>query len=242
MPGAVRPAVSSVPAWRAALREMGPLRWVALASAVLPTAGLFAVLAHRRELAAVWPPGLAGVALAIAVIAATTGAMLLPPGFAAFAAGYVLGTAAGAACAAVGTALGALLSLLLWPLLGERFHAFVRPRPRVVAVRDRCAGAPLAVAAWRVAALRCAAKLPFAVTNLLLSAARVRAAAVAVGSLLGALPGAAVAAGAGTIVRGLDERRGWPGAPGIAALAAAAALAVWCAIAARRTLPRSERG
>ncbi len=238
MPRAVSTPANGLQPWRARWRDLGPLRWIAVASAVLPTAGLLVVVAHRRELAAAWPDGAGGVLLAAGAIGAASGAMLLPPGCCAFAAGYVLGAAAGAAAGALGSALGALAALAAWPLLGERLYAFMRPRPRAVAVRAFCGG-PLPRAVLRVAVLRFAAKLPFAVTNLLLSVVRVPRAAVAAGSLLGALPGAWLAASAGAALRALDERRGSPGAAGVANLALAAATAVVTAVAARRAIARA---
>jgi len=221
-------------------RDLGPLRAIAVASAVLPTIGALVGLAHLGDLAARWPSGGLGMVAAAGAIAAAVALLLLPPTFAAFAAGFVLGPL-GVVLAVVGTGGGALLGLCcIWPLLGERLYAFMRPRPRVVAVQRFCTG-PLWPCSARVAALRLAVRLPFAVQTLLLSAASTRTAAVAIGSLGAALPVAAVAGGLGACVRRWRDDGSWPTIAGGVLLGGAIVTTAVATIASRRAWLRAGR-
>lgn len=222
----------------AAFADLGPLRPVAVTTAVLPTAGLLLTLAALPALAAAWPAGVPGALLASAAIGAAVAAVLLPPSFAAFAAGYVLGPA-GIPAAAAGVALAAVLGQrLLWPLLGERLYAFMRARPRAIAAQRFCQGG-LAVCSARVAAFRLAVRLPFAVQTLLLSAAATPTAAVAAGSLLAAIPVAALAGGLGSAARRWAELDALPTSLGSSLLAGCLLLLVALATAARMAWRRA---
>jgi uncharacterized membrane protein YdjX (TVP38/TMEM64 family) len=231
----VRSLGASLLVLRARVDELGPLRWVVLASALLPTAGLIVLLANLPQLAATWPHGALGAAAAVLGIAALTGAMLLPPSVAALAAGYVFGTAPGAAIACVAIGAGGTLGLALWPLAGSGLYAFMRDRPRALAVQQFCAGGALRGVAG-VLLLRGAAKVPFAVITLLLSVVRVPPARVWLGSTLGALPLAWVAGGLGSAWRAWREHGASPSALELASLALGAAFAALTAIVARRGL------
>lgn len=222
----------------AAFADLGPLRPVAVATAVLPTAGLLLALATLPALAAAWPAGVPGALLATAAIAAAVAAVLLPPSFAAFAAGYVLGPA-GIGATAAGTAAAAVLGQrLVWPLLGARLYAFMRGRPRAIAAQRFCQG-DLAACSLRVAAFRLAVRLPFAVQTLLLSAAATPTAAVAAGSLLAAIPVAALAGGLGIAARRWAELDALPTSLGISLLVGGLLLLVALATAARRAWRRA---
>jgi hypothetical protein len=222
----------------AAFADLGPLRPVAVATAVLPTAGLLLTLAALPSLAVAWPAGASGALLATAAIAAAVAAVLLPPSFAAFAAGYVLGPA-GIGAAAVGSALAAVLGQrLVWPLLGERLYAFMRGRPRAIAAQRFCQGG-LAACSVRVAAFRLAVRLPFAVQSLLLSVANTAVAPVALGSLLAALPVAALAGGLGAAARRWSEVGALPTPTGAGLLGTAMLLVGALAVAARTTWRRA---
>jgi uncharacterized membrane protein YdjX (TVP38/TMEM64 family) len=183
---------------RALIDELGPLRWIALASAIVPTVGLFVVLAWLPWLAENLPSGWLGGVWAMVAITVAVAAMLLPAGMAAFAAGYCLGPWLGAGVALIALPLAGLVGQrLLWPLLGERLYAFMRSRPRIAAVRTLCASA----AARGVLLLRGACLFPFQVISLQLSAAAIGAAAVVLGGAMAALPLASIAAGLGASLR-----------------------------------------
>lgn len=208
-------------ALRAAAVEFGPLCWVVLASAVLPTTGLCVLLAHLPQLAAAWRLDAAGFAFAAVGIAAATGALLLPPSMAAVAAGYVFGAEVGLACSLPGIALGGVFGQrVVWPLAGASLYPFMRGRPRLLAVQALCA-APFPAVILRVAAVRAAARVPFSVVNLLLSAARVPGFAVFAGTCLAALPLTWLASGLGAAFRLWREQGAWPTAPRLASLAGA---------------------
>lgn len=230
----MRPSVAPRQALRAFRDELGPLVWVALASAVLPTTGLFVLLAHLPELAAAWPAGVPGAALAFVAILLTTGAVLLPPSVGAFAAGYVFGASAGSGVAVLAIGIGGVVGQrFVWPRLGARLYAFMRERPRVLAVRAVCRG-PLPQQVRAVARLRLAARLPFSIGSLLLSVAAVPSRAVWLGSTLGALPLAWLAGGCGAAFRQWRERGAVPAGFALASLVLAAAAGLVATIVARR--------
>ena len=183
---------------RALIDELGPLRWIALASAIVPTVGLFVVLAWLPWLADSCRPDWSGFGWVVLAITAAVAPMLLPAGMAAFAAGYCLGPWLGAGAALLGLPLAGLVGQrLLWPLLGERLYTFMRSRPRIAAVRALCASS-----AWRgVLLLRGACLFPFQVISLQLSAAAIGAGAVLLGGALAAVPLTMVAAGLGASLR-----------------------------------------
>ncbi len=220
-------------------RDLGPLRPIAVASAVFPTTGALVGLAHLGDLAAHWPGDALGLVAAAGVIAAAVALLLLPPTFAAFAAGFVLGPL-GVVPAVLGIGGGALLGLCIWPLLGERLYAFMRNRPRVVAVRQFCTGSLWRCSA-RVAALRLAVRLPFCVQTLLLSAASTRSAAVAIGSIGAASPVAALAGGLGACVRRWRDDGSWPTFAGGCLVGAAAVATVVATVRARRAWLHAPR-
>lgn len=229
-------------ALRAAAAEFGPLRWVVLASAVLPTTGLCVLLAHLPTLATSWRPDAAGLGLAAAAIASATGALLLPPSMAAFAAGYVFGPATGLACALPGIALGAVIGQrVVWPLVGAPLYPFMQGRPRLEAVRAFCATRFPAVIR-RVAIVRASARVPFSVINLLLSAAGAPAAAVFAGTLVAIVPIAWLASGAGAAYRAWREHGALPAGLAFASLTAAMVSLLAVMVAARRAYrPASPR-
>jgi hypothetical protein len=197
---------------RAFLVELGPLRPVALATAVLPTIGMMLVLASLATVDEVWPPSWSGLLLAFGTIAVVTGAVLLPPGIAALAAGYCLGAACGVSAAVLGVATGGVVGQrLVWPLLGARLFAFMRARPRVHQVQRLCAGA-FGAQVRGVMQLRAAAQFPFPVTSLLLSAAATPSPVVWLGSALGVLPQVWLAGVAGEAFRAWRKSGQWPSA------------------------------
>lgn len=232
----MRPSVRLSQALRAFRDELGPLVWVALASAVLPTTGLFVLFVHLPEVAACWPAGAAGAAFAFAAIVLATGCMLLPPSVCAFAAGYVFGAPIGSGVALLAIGLGGVVGQrLFWPRLGSRLYAFMRERPRVTAVRTLCRGS-LLTQVRGVARLRLAARLPFAIGSLLLSVAAVPSHVVWLGSTLGAVPLAWLGGGVGAAFRDWRERGALPGGFALASLVLAATAGLAGAIAARRAV------
>jgi uncharacterized membrane protein YdjX (TVP38/TMEM64 family) len=224
---------------RVLLDELGPLRWIALASAVVPTIGLFVVLAGLPWLAANCPAGATGGEVAGLAIVGLVALMLLPAGMAAFAAGYCLGPWLGAVVAWLALPLAGLVGQrLLWPWLGEPLYEFMRSRPRIAAVRALCAVAP----ARGVLLLRGANLFPFQVISLQLSAAAIAARPVLVGGVLAALPLGLLAAGLGASLRRWRESDAWPEPAVGAAVLAGAGLAAAACSAGRRAWRRVYAG
>lgn len=221
---------------RAFVVELGPLRWIALTTAVLPTVGLLVLFAHLAEVTAGWPGGAGGALLAVVAIAGATSLVLLPPSFAAFVAGYLFGWWPGSVIAAFGiAAAGWFGQRVVWPSFARGLYPFMRARPRVHAVQAFVTG-PSARQVLRVAQLRCAVKFPFAVISLLLSAAAVPGRAVLAGSWLGALPLVALLSGAGATWRRWVEQAVAPSWPELAGLGLAAAAGLATTVVARRAL------
>jgi uncharacterized membrane protein YdjX (TVP38/TMEM64 family) len=204
---------------RAEIVDLGPLRWVALASAVLPTAGLFALWLQLPRVAAVWPAGSIGIVAAVGALGAAVALLLLPAAFSAFAAGYCLGPVAGAL--AIWCALplaGWLGQHLVWPIVAAPLYPFLRQRPRIaiVSLLAQQNG-------WRgIAAARAAATFPFQVVTLMMSGARVRAGTAWLGTTMAAVPVGILGSIVGDAVRGYCERAEWPPLPTILVAAAAA--------------------
>ncbi|MBL8756039.1 MAG: hypothetical protein JNK15_22280 [Planctomycetes bacterium] len=224
----------------AAWRDLGPLRPIALASAVLPTVGALLLLARLDLVADAFAglgPGLATV-VCTGAIAVAVALLLLPPSFAAVATGFGLGASAAVPVAVVGLAGAAWLGRKwVWPQLAAPWFAFMAPRPRVVEVRRLCPGTGHA-GAIQVAMVRGGARVPFAVGTLLFTAAGTPVGCVVAGSALAALPLATFAAAVGALWRswraGAD-----PGAGPWLQLAAGAAAVTGFAVAARRRCARS---
>lgn len=217
--------------------DLGPLRWVVLGVAVVPTVGLLAVLANLPALAVALPHDtLLAIVIAAAAIAVATGSVLLPPGVGALAAGYCIGAWAGAFAAMLGAGIGAVIGQrVVWPIVGARLYPFIRPRARVIAVRRLCAAQPV----MGVTVLRLAATFPFSVGNLLLSAARVVPQAVIAGTMLGIAPSACVAAAAGAAWRHWRETGEAPRTEMIVVFAVLAGATARAMFGARRTWRRA---
>lgn len=211
---------------RAEFADLGPLRAVAVATAVLPTAGAIAALARLPELADGWPAGVGGVVCAAAAIGGLVACVALPAAFASFAAGACLGARDGALAAWLGLPLAAWLGQrVVWPVVVARLYPFMRARPRVAAVQALCARGAVRGAL----ALRLGCSVPFQVVSLYLSAAAIPARATGAATAMAALLTATPVAGLGAMWRAWQAR----GAASAVADALFVALVGAVAIAAR---------
>lgn len=215
---------------RAEFADLGPLRPVAVATAVLPTAGTMAALARLGAIADGWPSGIAGVACAIGAIGALVACVLLPAAFAAFVAGACLGARDGALAASLGLPLAAWLGqVVVWPVVVARLYPFMRARPRVAAVQALCR-----LGAVRgVLDLRLGCTVPFQVVSLYLSAAAIPARATAIGSAFAAALTATPAACLGAMWREWHVRGQAPGLVAIVVVAVAGVVAIAARLRAR---------
>lgn len=225
---------------RAEFADLGPLRAVAIATAVLPTAGLLAVLARLPALAPSWPAGLFGAGAAAIAVGGGVGLVLLPAAFAAFAAGALLGPVPGAAAALAGLVLAAWLGqFVVWPVAVARLYPFMAGRPRVAAVQARCGGgAAAAVRGALILRLGCA--VPFQVVSLYLSAARIPARVTLPAAALAAAVVAPPASCVGALWRAWAADGARPSGLQAALAAALVALALaarWCARRALAGMP-----
>lgn len=236
MPARVSASASRWQQLRAEFADLGPLRAVAVATAVAPTAGLMAVFARLPAIADAWPTGAVGWSAAVGACGLAVGGVLLPAAFAAFAAGACLGAVLGAVAAGAGLVLAAWLGqFVVWPLAVRRLYAFMAGRPRVAFVQSLCGGGP-SVAVRGALTLRLGCAVPFQVVSLYLSASRIPARVALPAAALAAAVVAPPAACAGALWRAWAIDGAAPDARQWAALAALAALAVGARVCARRSL------
>jgi uncharacterized membrane protein YdjX (TVP38/TMEM64 family) len=218
----------------ASWRDLGPLRPIAVASAVLPTVGALVLLANLDGVTAALPGGLSGALAVTAAIAVAVAVLLLPPSFAAFAVGYGFGPWQAVPVVVVATASAAWLGrCCVWPLVAAPLFAFMQARPRVLEVQ-RCCGSNGLGGALQVALLRGSARVPFAVVTLLLTAARTSTGRVVAGSAIAAVPLALLAGTIGGALRVHRASGTWPEPGAWLHLSVAVALALVWVVAARR--------
>jgi uncharacterized membrane protein YdjX (TVP38/TMEM64 family) len=191
------------------LRRLGQLGPLALAAAILPPLGTLLLIATLEPVGA-WlrAHGGLGVLVFVVAFAVCGGFALLPTYTPSLVGGWAFGLASGLAATLAGFALAATIGFALSRRLsGERLMDVLRDHPRGLAVHD----AFVRSGAWKalvvVALLRLPPNSPFAVTNLLLAASRVRYVPFLAGTIAGLAPraAAAVAVGAGLARVDLDR-------------------------------------
>ena len=177
------------------VRRLGLTGVLAVISATLPAVG-FAVLAFSFNIVGPWlrDQEMLGRALYVLVFALTAGLAVLPTHIQAALGGWAFGFAAGFPLAMAGVLGSALLGyeLARWAS-GDRVVRLIDEKPKWRAVYE----ALLCGSPWRVlliVTLIRTALTPFALTNLVFAATRVRRWAVVLGTLVGMAPrtGAAV--------------------------------------------------
>ncbi len=177
------------------VRRLGLTGVLAIISATLPAVGL-AVLAFSFNLVGPWlrEQEALGCALYVVAFALTAGLAILPTHIQAALGGWAFGFATGFPLALAGVLGSALLGyeLARWAS-GDRVVRLIEEKPKWRAVYDALLGS----SPWRVlliVTLIRTALTPFALTNLVFAATRVRLRVVLIGTLVGMAPrtGAAV--------------------------------------------------
>jgi len=187
--------------WRGLFRRLGPAGPLAIISSTLPAIGGFTLL-FLLNLLGPWlkEHGATGVLIYVLCYAGLSGAALLPTYAQAALGGWAFGFAIGFPAALGGVLGGAMLGYALgrWAA-GDRVVGLIEEHRRWKAVHAELVGSGF----WRtlliVTLVRLPPSSPFAITNLVLSATRVRPLAYGLGTLLGLAPrtGAAVFIAAG---------------------------------------------
>lgn len=131
-----------------------------------------------------------GAILIVGVLfALTTGSALLPTYALSIACGVYLGMADGAAAAMIGVIFGALVGYLWGTLLArKRVMGQIERHPRAALIRRAIVDRGLAQETMAVALIRIPPNSPFALTNLAMSATRVRLIPYVIGTAVGIAP------------------------------------------------------
>lgn len=200
----------------ARLGAAGPL---AIAAGLFPVIGSLVLFANAGAVSEFFKSqGAAGWVLFTAAFAVLSGLTLLPTYAQSGLAGYIFGLALGAPAAVLGCVLGAVIGYGLGRAAsGERVVAVVESNPKWRAVRDALIGekhSPLRTLGM-VTLLRVPPNSPFAMTNLVLSALKVRLPIYVLGTLLGITPRTVIAAWIGDGIRQLTgefSKQAWSSA------------------------------
>ncbi|MEZ6212213.1 MAG: VTT domain-containing protein [Phycisphaerales bacterium] len=135
--------------------------------------------------------GLGGAALVVVglAFALTTGSALLPTYALSIACGVYLGMAEGSAAAMIGVTLGALVGYFWGTILArKRVMAQIEHHPRAALIRRAIVDRGLAQETMAVGLIRIPPNSPFALTNLAMSATRVRLLPYVIGTAVGIAP------------------------------------------------------
>ena len=166
-----------------------------LLSAILPgPLGFFIIIKSalfRSGAVENWINGLGGAALVVVglAFALTTGSALLPTYALSIACGVYLGMAEGSAAAMIGVTLGALVGYFWGTILArKRVMAQIEHHPRAALIRRAIVDRGLAQETMAVGLIRIPPNSPFALTNLAMSATRVRLLPYVIGTAVGIAP------------------------------------------------------
>lgn len=174
---------------RTLLRRLGPGGPLALISATLPMVG-FITLAFCFNFIGPWLKAQAGLGLLIYILgyAVCAGLAIFPTHIQAALGGWAFGVAVGLPAAYAGILGAALLGYAIGiRATGDRAVRIIAEKPKWQAVYDGLVHSGFAKSLLIVLLVRLAVS-PFALTNLILAAARVNPVAYAIGTLLGLAP------------------------------------------------------
>lgn len=170
----------------------GPL---AVVASVMPAIGGFALLGSLN-IVGPWlqSHGIGGVFLYAAAFAILAGLALLPTYAQAVLGGWAFGFAAGYPAALAGFFGGALIGYgIAWGATGDKVKTIIDEHPKWRAVREALVGSGFWKTLGIVALLRLPPNSPFALTNLVMAAAKVPRFPYLLGTLIGMAPRTGVA-------------------------------------------------
>ena len=202
---------STQPAFDAAkvkevLRRLGPVGILALIAASLPAIGGF-ILLGTLTWSAPWLQnhGTAGIAVYIVGFAVLAGLALLPTYAQAVLAGFAFGLPLGSTAALCGIAGAATIGYLVARRAsGDRVVQLIEEQPKWHAVYDSLVRCGPGKALLIVTLLRVPPNSPFAITNLVMAACRVRPLTYIVGTVVGIAPRTILAVAIGDVADDLD--------------------------------------
>lgn len=205
------------------LKRLGPVGPLTLIAASMPGIGGFALLGSLKW-SGPWlqAHGAAGVVAYIVAFAVLAGLALLPTYAQAVLAGFAFGLYIGTGAAMCGIAGAALIGYLIARRAsGNRVVRLIEEQPKWRAVYDALLGSSPAKAMLIVTLLRVPPNSPFAITNLILAACRVRPLTYLIATVVGIAPRTAAAVFIGATAQDLDfsqSRQRWFFVAGIVAL------------------------
>ncbi|MEM1330354.1 MAG: VTT domain-containing protein [Planctomycetota bacterium] len=196
-------------------KRLGPAAWLAVAWAVLPALGGFALLAFMGPTSE-WLRGHAeiGILIYIAAFTICAGVGLLPTYAQAALAGFAFGSVAGTGAALAGFLGAALLGRLLAArLAADHVEAEIARHPKALAVRDALVGpsaGPWLRRLGIVTLVRVPPNSPFALTNLVLTSTGTTLPVYLLGTAIGMLPRTAAVVVIGAQVEELTSKPDQP--------------------------------
>ncbi|NLX13592.1 MAG: TVP38/TMEM64 family protein [Phycisphaerales bacterium] len=188
------------------LRRLGPVGVLAVIAASLPAIGGFALLGSMAWTGP-WlkAQGEWGVVIYIGAFAVLAGLAVLPTYAQAVVGGFAFGLAVGGPAAISGFAGAAMIGYLIaWRASGNRVMEIIKEQPKWQAVYDALLRSGRFKALLIVTLIRIPPNSPFAITNLVMAATRVRPLTYLIGTVVGMAPRTIAAAYIGSGLKDLD--------------------------------------
>jgi len=191
------------------LKRLGPAAIVGVVSCVFPPIGGFLILGYLEtistEFRKLGDVGLFAYAAAFAILA---GLALLPTWSQAILGGYAFGFAFGFPAALAGFVGGAVIGYFVGVTAsGHRVEAIIEEKPKWRAVRDALIGRGFWPTTGIVSLVRLPPNSPFAITNLVMSSARVPFLPYLIGTAVGMAPRTAAAVFIGTGIHNITNKK-----------------------------------
>lgn len=202
-------AVKKVSGWgeaRALARRLGPAGPLAVVSAICPAIGGFILVYYAQSLSD-WLVAQEGTGVAVYIVgfALLAGLALLPTYAQAFLAGWAFKMATGTGAALAGIAGAATIGYLVARRAsGDRVVTIIEEQLKWKVVYNALIRSGEAKALLIVTLIRIPPNSPFAITNLVLAACKVRPVTYIVGTVLGIAPRTALAVMLGSRAEALD--------------------------------------
>ncbi len=228
-PAAPSPPASDMDTAKLILGRLGPIVPLAVVAMVLTLVGLV-ILGSTMSASGEWlaARGPWAVAIYIGGFALLSGFALLPTHIQAVLGGWVFGVALGTPAALAGILGASLIGYLIaGRVAGDRALHIIAENPKWQAVYVALVGGGFWKTLFIVTLLRLPPNSPFALTNLVMAATRVRASAYAIGTVLGIAPRTAAAVVIGAQLSGLElanTRQTWFVISGLVALVVVVAI------------------
>lgn len=190
-----RTMVPAQESFRSLFKRSGAAGPLAVVASVMPALGGF-VLLGSLNIVGPWlqSHGVAGVFMYAAAFAVLAGLALLPTYAQAVLGGWAFGFAAGFPAALAGFFAGSLIGYgIAWGATGDKVKTIIDEHPKWRAVREALVGSGFWKTLGIVALLRLPPNSPFALTNLIMAAAKVPRLPYLLGTLIGMAPRTGVA-------------------------------------------------